>query len=550
MRTLDLWRGKPATTAARTGFSETCVVRGGKAEPFPGVSTFAGPAPKEHGGFRSPEVPTSVLRGTGSRIRIRLAGWLTAAVIGLGVAWPASGQTEAADNSLTPCLHASEILDFQKSFRSTNYPGDAYVALGRLVFAGSAHEVLAFEQNRSFDYVLGTISASRDSQNQPPTGHPAKLVRRMIFLRPWTFIVDDQILDTRPGSYRALCLYSERQPQTAGHRIRVREGGGELSCETLLPMRVNYRVERQPESALESERYRLETVSQNDSSGSRFLWVFHTGGGDSDSPKARSELTADHGQLKLTISEPHRVFQLNLPPPGEGAGEIAISTANGENLVASRPLPSGVLPHGPAASRLLEEWDSAYRAQRPAAWDIGRPARELQRAVSEGAIRPCRIVDLCCGSGTDAVYLAKQGFEVTAIDIAPTALSLAQQKAREAGASVQWLLADVLAPPKLKPFDVIYDRGCYHVVRDQNLTAYIETIRRLSHPGTQFLLLAARSDEDGTSRNQAGVTEDELRFDFLGLFEVEWLRDIRLESNEPGREPPGWSALLRRQSSP
>jgi methyl halide transferase len=472
-----------------------------------------------------------------------------AAVIGLGVAWPASGQTEAADNSLTPCLHASEILDVQRSLASTSNSSDAYVPLGRLAFGTSLQEVLAFEENRPFVYVLGTISAYRDSQTQPPPGQPAKLVRRMIFLRPSTFVVDDQILDTRSGSFRGWCLYSQQEPQIAGHRIRVREGGGELSCETLLPTRVNYRVERQPESALESERYRLETISQVDSSGSRILWVFHTGGGDSNPPQARSELTADHGQLKLTISAAHRVFRLNLPRPAEGAGEIAISDANGETLVANRPLPSGVLPHGPSGTHLLEEWDAAYRGRRPAPWDIGRPAHELQRAVSEGAIRPCRIVDLCCGSGTDAVYLAKQGFEVTAIDIAPTALSLAQQKARKAGVSVQWLLADVLAPPKLKPFDAVYDRGCYHVVRDQNLTAYIETIRRLSHPGTQFLLLAARSDEEGTSRNQAGVTEDELRFDFLGLFEVEWLRDIRLESNEPGRGPPGWSALLRRKSS-
>jgi hypothetical protein len=111
------------------------------------------------------------------------------------------------------------------------------------------------------------------------------------------------------------------------------------------------------------------------------------------------------------------------------------------------------------------------------------------------------------------------------------------------------MVADILAPPDLKPFDLVYDRGCYHVVRDQNLTAYLETVRRFSHPGTQFLLLASRRT-DLSEGERSGVTEEELRFDFLNLFDVEWLREIRLESNRPGIGPPGWSAFLKRNTAP
>ena len=161
----------------------------------------------------------------------------------------------------------------------------------------------------------------------------------------------------------------------------------------------------------------------------------------------------------------------------------------------------------------------------------------------------CRVVDMCCGSGSDAIYLASKGFEVTAIDVAPTAMGQAQQKGRKAGVSVQWLLADILAPPDLLPFDFVYDRGCYHVVRDQNLPAYVETVRRFSRPGTQFLLLASRRDEQSREET-SGVSEEELRFDFLSLFDMEWLREIRLESNRPGIGPPGWSAFLKRNTTP
>ena len=120
-----------------------------------------------------------------------------------------------------------------------------------------------------------------------------------------------------------------------------------------------------------------------------------------------------------------------------------------------------------------DRWDAAYRDGRRAPWDISRPATDLKQAVENGTLRPCRVVELGCGPGNDAVYLAGRGFDVTAIDIAPTALSQAEKKAREAGVKVRWLHADVLNPPKLEPFDLIYDRGCYHGLRQRNAAGTI-----------------------------------------------------------------------------
>ena len=114
---------------------------------------------------------------------------------------------------------------------------------------------------------------------------------------------------------------------------------------------------------------------------------------------------------------------------------------------------------------------------------------------------------------------------------------------------MRWLLADVTAPPSISPFDFIYDRGCYHNVRDQNLEAYLDAVRRFSHAGTRFLLLSARSDAQPSAAS-SGVTEEELRFDFSSGFEVESLRQIMLKTNEPGAKAPGWCALLRRSAGP
>jgi SAM-dependent methyltransferase len=292
----------------------------------------------------------------------------------------------------------------------------------------------------------------------------------------------------------------------------------------------------------------LELVPQGNSNRVRFLHVFSVTSRGDQASLPRSELVEKDGQLGLTISTEQQTFRLTLPSVNIGAGDIAISDAGGRTLLGPRPLASGILPHGVEGVRLLEQWDVDYRHGHTPLWDAGTPSGELRRVVEDGTIRACRVVELGCGSGTDAVYLASRGFDVTAIDIAPSALSQAAEKARQAGVQVQWLLADVLAAPKLDPFDFIYDRGCYHEVRAQNLAAYLETLRRFSRPGTRFVLLAGNANEV-LDYGPPRVTEEELRNDFSPLFEFEWLKESRFEIARPGAMGPlAWSALMRRKS--
>jgi len=157
---------------------------------------------------------------------------------------------------------------------------------------------------------------------------------------------------------------------------------------------------------------------------------------------------------------------------------------------------------------------------------------------------------LGCGLGTNAIYLAGKGFDVTGIDVAPTALSRAEEKARKAGVKVRWLLADVLAPPELDPFDLIYDRGCYHGVRRQSAAAYVNAVCRLSRPGTRLLLLAGNANEAGRG-GPPPVKEEEFRGDFSESFDFEWLRETRFDTrNSAAKGALAWSALLRRKKEP
>ena len=454
---------------------------------------------------------------------------------------------------LQPSIHTSAIAKLAALSRAAGNLGFAFPAARELVFGGLLRDspsLTAFEENSPFVYAAGVISGSGGNPkigNGP--GETPRLLRRIIFLRPSALVVDDEVFASGSSERVAWRLYSQEMPRVTGRKVAISEGKIKLSCETLLPRRISSRLGPRPTAGTVSGRYVVEITPPENSQPTRFLNVFSVGEPGRVGPAVYSTIASKNGDLLLSVSSQGRVFHLELPSLASGPGRIAVTLVGGEPQLVYRPFASGVLPHDPEGIRLLAQWDDDYRGKKPPLWDIGKASSELKEVVENGAVKQGRAVDLCSGTGTDAVFLASRGFDVTAIDISPTALTQAQQKAQTAGVSVRWVLADVLAPPSLEPFDFLYDRGCYHVVRNQNRDAYLETLHRLSRPRSKFLLLAARRDDESMRGSSEGVTEQELRFDFQALFEVLWLHENRLEANRPGGlGPPGWAALLLRKT--
>ena len=56
---------------------------------------------------------------------------------------------------------------------------------------------------------------------------------------------------------------------------------------------------------------------------------------------------------------------------------------------------------------------------------------------------PGKALDLACGTGRNSLFLAEKGYDVTAIDISPRAITLAEQRARERGLKINWVVADL-----------------------------------------------------------------------------------------------------------
>jgi SAM-dependent methyltransferase len=193
------------------------------------------------------------------------------------------------------------------------------------------------------------------------------------------------------------------------------------------------------------------------------------------------------------------------------------------------------------------DWNRRYEtADTP--WDSGLVSRELRRVVEAGDVKPCRAIELGCGTGTNAIFLAQQGFDVTAVDLAPSAIERANAKAQESKVTAKFLHADVTKLDELQtPPDFVFDRGCYHCVRRAGLLdGYLATLARLTKPGARMLVLAGNPDA-GEEGGPPKVTAAQLTAEFEPLFRFDRLVAFRFEDAFTIDGPLGWSCLLTRR---
>jgi SAM-dependent methyltransferase len=194
------------------------------------------------------------------------------------------------------------------------------------------------------------------------------------------------------------------------------------------------------------------------------------------------------------------------------------------------------------------EWNHRY-VTGDTPWDSGIRSRELARVLEEAAIGPCRAVELGCGTGTNAIFLAQKGFEVTALDLSPRALEQAMRRAEEAGVEIDFMQADLCRfDMALEPFDFVFDRGCYHCARKIDLPGFLKTVSNLTRPKSKWLTLTGNANEQ-TEQGPPKLHEHEVRADLGALFDFNFVREIRFEDKGGVDGPLGWSCLMTRKST-
>jgi SAM-dependent methyltransferase len=140
------------------------------------------------------------------------------------------------------------------------------------------------------------------------------------------------------------------------------------------------------------------------------------------------------------------------------------------------------------------EWDKRYGERDEGMWS-GRPNGRLVAEVAE--LTPGRALDVGCGEGADAIWLAQRGWTVTAIDISDVAIGRAREAAERAGAAVEWVCGDSLRTPfQAGSFDLVSMQ--YPALPKEAGEAAVRSLLDTVRPGG--LLLAVYHDLDDEHR--------------------------------------------------
>jgi SAM-dependent methyltransferase len=199
-----------------------------------------------------------------------------------------------------------------------------------------------------------------------------------------------------------------------------------------------------------------------------------------------------------------------------------------------------------AAKPIIVDWDEKYRQGTPI-WDVGAVHSELPKVFEEYKFpKGGTLLEIGCGTGADAIYLAKKRFEVTAVDCSPIALERARLRGEQQNALLRFVLDDIFDFVRTaSQFDIVYDAGFYHYIRNVKLEQYLDILWRLTKPGSWFFCLAGNVSESAED-SPPQVSEDDIRFELGRLFEFIHLRPARFETNQRPQGFIGWSCLMRR----
>src|SRR5713101_6848834 len=123
----------------------------------------------------------------------------------------------------------------------------------------------------------------------------------------------------------------------------------------------------------------------------------------------------------------------------------------------------------------LSSWEDAYKTIPP--WDVGRPQPAFVELVRAEELNKGRVLDVGCGTGENALYLAANGFSAIGVDLSSRAIAAARAKAAERKLKVEFQVGNVLSLDfKNSVFKNVIDSGLFHTFPDNDRPVYAREI--------------------------------------------------------------------------
>ncbi|MEO8506200.1 MAG: methyltransferase domain-containing protein [Betaproteobacteria bacterium] len=201
------------------------------------------------------------------------------------------------------------------------------------------------------------------------------------------------------------------------------------------------------------------------------------------------------------------------------------------------------------AGREADWWDGFYEDRaKPCPFFVASPDESLVQWVDEALVGPGKALELGCGNGRNAIFLAHRGFDVVGVDCSRKAIDWARERAREAGLTVRLRCQSVFDfEYEAGSYDLVYDSGCFHHIPPHRRRTYVELVASALKPGGWFGLTCFRP-EGGSGYSDHEVYERRSLGGGLGYTEAQlrdiWSHDLEVHTVRTMHKPDSGSGLF------
>jgi len=172
----------------------------------------------------------------------------------------------------------------------------------------------------------------------------------------------------------------------------------------------------------------------------------------------------------------------------------------------------------------LSSWEDAYKTIPP--WDVGRPQPAFVEVVRARELNKGRVLDVGCGTGENALYLAANGFSVIGVDLSSPAIAAARAKAAERKLKVEFQVGNALSLDfKNSVFKNVIDSGLFHTFPDNDRPVYAREIARVLVAKGRYFMLCFSEKEPTDWGGPRRISKEGIETTFSGLFKINYITD-------------------------
>lgn len=178
-------------------------------------------------------------------------------------------------------------------------------------------------------------------------------------------------------------------------------------------------------------------------------------------------------------------------------------------------------------------------------WDTNSPQPDLVRLQENGCIKGNSVLDIGCGSGDNAIYLAQKGYKVTGIDSSKSAISAAKKRVLASNVKVDLYVADALDLANLhRTFNAVIDYGLYHNFRGRDISRYVMSLSHVLQAGGQLVIECFNENAPEDRFGPRHVNRSEIESTFSDGWHVELIEAAAIQTRKG--PIPAWLSIIKR----